>query len=460
MFTDIMRYILDLGPTVMLPIVIMLFSLLLGMKLGEAFKSGIHIGIGFVGIGLVIGLMLDSIGPAAKAMAEQFDINLQVVDIGWPGSSPMTWASQIALVAIPIAIGVNILMLVTRMTRVVNVDIWNIWHMTFTGALVHIATGSYWLAILGVVVHAAFVYKLGDWFAKDTRDFFALEGIAIPHGSSAYLGPIAVLVDTLIERVPGLNKIHFSADDVQKRFGPFGEPVTVGFVMGLLIGLLAGYDVKGVLQLAVKTAAVMLLMPRVIKPIMDGLTPIARQARKKLQAKFGGQEFLIGLDPALLLGHTSVVSASLIFIPLTILVAVVTPGNQVLPFGDLATIGFFVAMAVAVHQGNLFRTLISGTLIMGITLWIATQTIPLHTQLATNAGTLKASGGLVASMDQGGSPITYLLIELLTWQNVTGLLVIGAIYLAGVLLTWRRARNATRATAELAKTTAEKPTAL
>lgn len=443
MFTDIMRYILDLGPTVMLPGVIIVFSLILGMKLGDSFKSAIHIGIGFVGIGLVIGLMLDSIGPAAKAMAEHFEINLQVVDIGWPGSSPMTWASQIALVAIPIAIGVNIVMLLTRMTRVVNVDIWNIWHMTFTGAMLHLATGSYWLGIMGVVLHAAFIYKLGDWFAKDTRDFFNLEGIAIPHGSSAYLGPIAVLVDTLIEKIPGLNKIHFSADDVQKRFGPFGEPVTVGFVMGLIIGYLAGYDVKGVLQLAVKTAAVMLLMPRVIKPIMDGLTPIARHARTRLQARFGGQEFLIGLDPALLLGHTAVVSASLIFIPLTILIAVLVPGNQVLPFGDLATIGFFVAIAVAVHQGNLFRTLISGCIIMSITLWIATQTIGLHTQLAANAGALSA-GGRVASMDQGGSPITYLLIQFCTLKNVAGLSVIGIVYAIGVFLTWRRARQFTQ----------------
>lgn len=453
MFTDIMRYILDLGPTVMLPGVIIVFSLILGMKLGDSFKSAIHIGIGFVGIGLVIGLMLDSIGPAAKAMAEHFEINLQVVDIGWPGSSPMTWASQIALVAIPIAIGVNIVMLLTRMTRVVNVDIWNIWHMTFTGAMLHLATGSYWLGIMGVVLHAAFIYKLGDWFAKDTRDFFNLDGIAIPHGSSAYLGPIAVLVDTLIEKIPGLNKIHFSADDVQKRFGPFGEPVTVGFVMGLIIGYLAGYDVKGVLQLAVKTAAVMLLMPRVIKPIMDGLTPIARHARTRLQARFGGQEFLIGLDPALLLGHTAVVSASLIFIPLTILIAVLVPGNQVLPFGDLATIGFFVAIAVAVHQGNLFRTLISGCIIMSITLWIATQTIDLHTQLAANAGALTA-GGRVASMDQGGSPITYLLIQLRTLKNIAGLSIIGVIYAIGVFLTWRRARQFTqtekRAAASLA----------
>ncbi|MBM7342925.1 galactitol-specific PTS transporter subunit IIC [Pantoea coffeiphila] len=440
MFTEIMRYILDLGPTVMLPFVIIIFSVSLGMKVGDAFKSGLHIGIGFVGIGLVIGLMLDSIGPAAKAMAANFEIGLEVVDVGWPGSSPMTWASQIALIAIPVAIGVNILMLVTRMTRVVNVDIWNIWHMTFTGAMVHIATGSYWLGMLGVVVHAAFAYKLGDWFARDTKNFFDLDGIAVPHGTSAYMGPIAVLVDTLIEKVPGLRRIHFSADDVQKRFGAFGEPVTVGFIMGIIIGLLAHYDVKDVLQLAVKTAAVMLLMPRVIKPIMDGLNPIAKHARKRLQARFGGQEFLIGLDPALLLGQTSVVSASLIFIPLTILIAVVLPGNKVLPFGDLATIGFFVAMAVAVHQGNLFRTLISGTVIMSITLWIATQTIGLHTQLAANAGALKA-GGQVASMDQGGSPITYLLIQLLTWQNVTALVVIGLIYFAGVLLTWRRARS-------------------
>jgi PTS system galactitol-specific IIC component len=149
------------------------------------------------------------------------------------------------------------------------------------------------------------------------------------------------------------------------------------------------------------------------------------------------RNFLIGLDPALLLGHTSV-SASLIFIPLTILIAVVVPGNQVLPFGDLATIGFFVAMAVAVHQGTC-SALISGVIIMGITLWIATQTIGLHTQLAANAGALKA-GGMVASMDQGGSPITWLLIQLFTWQNVVGFAVIGIIYLTGVLLTWRRAQ--------------------
>lgn len=437
---EIIRYVLDLGPTVMLPIVIMLFSMAFGMKLGDAFKAGLHIGIGFVGIGLVIGLMLDSIGPAAQAMTQNFGIELNVVDLGWPGTSPITWASEMALIAIPIAIAVNILMLVAKMTRVVNVDIWNIWHMTFTGAMVHMATDNYMLGILGVVIHAAFSYKLGDWFAKDAKQYFGLDGIAVPHGTSAYCGPIAVLVDSIIDKIPGLRNIHFSTDGIQKKFGAFGEPVVVGFIMGLAIALLAGYDAKNVLQLAVKTAAVMLLMPRVIKPIMDGLNPIAKHARKRLQSKFGGEDYLIGLDPALLLGQTNVVSASLLFIPLTIFIAVLLPGNAILPFGDLATIGFFVAMGVAVHNGNLFRTIISGSVVMAGTLWIATQTIPFLTKLGQTTGHVTGTN-LIGSMDQGGAPITYILIEMFRLENLGGLVIIGGVYSVAVAMTWLRAKK-------------------
>ncbi|MCX8618359.1 hypothetical protein J3U42_08140 [Gilliamella sp. B2923] len=212
--------------------------------------------------------------------------------------------------------------------------------------------------------------------------------------------------------------------------------------MGILLGVLAGYGVKQTLQLAIQTAAVMLLMPRVIKPIMDGLTPISKQARKHLQSKFGGQDFLIGLDPALLLGHSTVVSASLIFIPLSIFIAIVLPGNEVLPFGDLATIGFFIAMGVAIHQGNLFRIIISGSIIIAITLWIATQMVPLTTQLAVNAGTITAGNGIsVGAMDQGGSPITYILVQLVNLKQPIGFACIGLFYLFCLFLTWQRAQK-------------------
>lgn len=437
----LLEYLLDLGPSVMLPIVITILALLLRQKPGRAIRAGIMIGIGFVGIGLVIGLLLDNLGPAAQAMAERFEVNLTVVDVGWPGASPMAWASQVGTLAIPVAVIVNVIMLLMGLTRVVNVDIWNIWHMTFTGALVHLATDSLALGLLGVAIHAALVYKFGDWFAPITENYYELKGVAIPHGTGTYLAPIAVPIEWLLDRIPGIRNINFNSEKLEERFGVVGEPMFIGLVLGIVLGALAGYDVKGILQLGIQMAAVMVLMPMVVKCIMEGLIPISEAARSMLQKRFKGEKFYIGLDPALLLGDTQVVAASLVFVPLTIVIALLVPGNKVLPFGDLATIGFFISMAVGIHRGNLFRTLISGFVIMFLTIWIATQTIGLHTELAKQADKLPEGVAQVASLDQGGAPITYILTQALNPTNITGLIVIGLLYVGCILFTYWQYRK-------------------
>ncbi|HBG56269.1 MAG TPA: PTS galactitol transporter subunit IIC, partial [Ruminococcaceae bacterium] len=128
--------------------------------------------------------------------------------------------------------------------------------------------------------------------------------------------------------------------------------------------------------------------------------------------------------------------------PLTILIAMIVPGNRILPFGDLATIGFFIALAVGIHKGNLFRTLISGSIIMYITIWIANQTIPLTTALAKAANSnLLARSPEISALDQGGCPITYILTQLLHTTNVTGLIVIGLLYAFCIVFTYVQYRK-------------------
>lgn len=442
--TSVIQYIVDLGPSVMLPLIILIISLSLKQSVGKSVHAALTIGVGFVGITLVIGLLTDSLGPAAQAMADNFNLGLSVVDLGWPGTSPMAWASPLGLVAIPVAIGVNIIMLLIRGTKVVNVDIWNIWHMAFTGAIVQIATGSFWWGIVGVAAHAAMAYKLGDMFGKVTDEFFGLEGVAIPHGTSAYLGVFAAPIDDLIEKIPGLNKVNITTEKLEEKLGVAGEPLVIGSVLGFIIGLLARYPLGEALQLSIKMGAVMLLMPLVVKMIMQGLFPIADAAKKVLQKRFKDPNYRIGLDPALLLGQPQVISASLLFIPLTILIAAIIPGNRILPFGDLATIGFFFAIAVGIHKGNIFRTLISGSFIMGITIWIANQMVDLQTQLATNTNLLGDSGsGKVGSLDQGGAPITYILANGLSTEFSIGLIVITALYIFCFGYTYLKYRRGT-----------------
>ena len=125
---------------------------------------------------------------------------------------------------------------------------------------------------------------------------------------------------------------------------------------------------------------------------------------------------------------------------MTIIIAALVPGNQILPFGDLPTIGFFIAMAVGVHGGNLFRTLITGAVVMFMTIWTSNQMIALHTTLAENAGQLTDAAARVASLDQGGSPITYILTQALTVTNVAGLAAVGGFYVLCVVFTvvWSR----------------------
>jgi len=85
----------------MLPIIIAILSICVGVKPGKAIRSGLMLGVGFVGMGLIVDMMNNNMGPAAQAMAERMGVSLSIVEVGWPGMSGYTWTSIIATIAIP-----------------------------------------------------------------------------------------------------------------------------------------------------------------------------------------------------------------------------------------------------------------------------------------------------------------------------------------------------------------------
>ncbi len=125
---------------------------------------------------------------------------------------------------------------------------------------------------------------------------------------------------------------------------------------------------------------------RIIAIFMEGLTPLSEAAHEFMQKRFPGREFYIGLDSAILIGHPITIAAGIVLIPITLILAVILPGNQVLPAADLAATAFFVAMVPPMTKGNLFRSIVFGTVIMAMVLYIATAFAPLLTQTAVNIG--------------------------------------------------------------------------
>jgi hypothetical protein len=70
-FVHFLRGFLDLGATVILPAAIFILGLFFGQKPGKAFRSGLTIGVAFVGIFLVVDLLTQNLGPAAQSMVDR-----------------------------------------------------------------------------------------------------------------------------------------------------------------------------------------------------------------------------------------------------------------------------------------------------------------------------------------------------------------------------------------------------
>lgn len=416
-FVDFIQGFLDLGATVILPVVIFLLGLFFGQKPGKAFRSGLTIGVAFVGIFLVIDLLVDNLGPAAQGMVENLGVSLNVIDVGWPATSSIAWASVVAAFVIPLGLVVNVAMLLTKTTKTMNVDIWNFWHYTFMAAMVYAISGSIIQGLIAAVIFQIVALKVADWTAPMMSEFYDLPGVSIATGSTISYSPGIFLVK-LIQKIPGIKDWNADPDTIQKRFGIFGESIFIGLFLGALIGALAGYGVGDIIEIGMAMAAVMVLMPRMVKILMEGLMPVSESAREWLNKRFGDREIYIGLDAAVALGHPAVISTALILVPITVVLAVILPGNTVLPFGDLATIPFIVAFIVGAARGNIVHSVIVGTIMIAISLYIATDVAPVFTQMAENANFDMPEGSAsISSIDQGGNIVNWIIFKIFSLFN-------------------------------------------
>jgi PTS system galactitol-specific IIC component len=132
-------------------------------------------------------------------------------------------------------------------------------------------------------------------------------------------------------------------------------------------------------------AAVLVVLPKMVAILMEGLIPISEGAREFLQKRLPGRDVLIGLDAAVVIGHPANMAVALLCVPIALLLAVVLPGNRMLPFGDLAALPFYVLWGVAACRGNIVRGLINAVVILCGILWIGTSLAPLTTDLARAA---------------------------------------------------------------------------
>lgn len=411
----IIKALLDMGAVVVLPIIIFLIGLFFRLRVKDAFKSGLTIGIGFVGVNLVIGMLVGNLGTATQKMSERFNLNLTTMDVGWPVESAISFATPLVIWVFILALVINIVMLAMNWTNVMNVDLWNYWHFIFTGALVYYTTHSMVLALIATAISIVIIIKLADWAAPIISKYFGMEGVTFAHMESINWLPVGYGINKLIDMIPGINKIDIRMNSGENKntnslMSIFGDPAIMGLILGAIIGVLAGYGWKEVLMLSMNLAAVMFLMPRMVKILMEGLVPISDGAQEFMNARFPGRKVYIGLDGAIAIGDPGIMSVGVIMVPISLLLAVILPGNTMLPFADLGIVPILLTWAIIPAKGNLFRALVSSIIVMSLILLIGSAMAPLLTTIAKEVGFAIPEGvGSVSSLDGGSHVLSYIL---------------------------------------------------
>ena len=171
--------------------------------------------------------------------------------------------------------------------------------------------------------------------------------------------------------------------------GFLGEPIFLGLILGFVIGVLGHLnDIAtlaawgNILTIAISTAAVMAIFPRVANIFASAFMPITEAARKRTtKGVKQGDEFFIGINDATGYGEPATLISGIILIPIMLLLCAILPGNKTLLLVDLIAIAFIIQPFVAATNGNIFKTVLLSAIWFSIGLYICTWTAPLFTQV-------------------------------------------------------------------------------
>ncbi|HHW44810.1 MAG TPA: PTS sugar transporter subunit IIC [Desulfotomaculum sp.] len=433
-----LKMVIDLfGPTIFVPIVVFLLSIFMKVEVNKAFRGALFMGIGLAAFNIILGGLMSSLGPIVTEMVKGTGINLPVIDIGWPAASIICYANYIGLFFIPFGLCFDLLLFMTKWNDTFHpTDIWNYYFFVFWAAIVQLVTGSFWMGILAGMILNLYLLLLADWIAPAMECYYGYQGVVSTCYCSVNGMPFAILMKWVLKKLH-LDGIKLDPEQLRAKFGFWGEPVTMGLVIGIVVALIAKWNNLGsleswatILKTAIVTGAVMAIYPSVSGLFVKGLIPITQTLNARMRSgEMSRKNMYIAIDPAVFFGEESTIATGLVLIPIMLAFAVLTPGNIVLPLADLPALPFMVIGIVTVMEGNVFSSVITGALWLGLGFLLNSEVAPIFTEAAKNVNAIPASAGsaMVSSLLVGHNPFGWLIYKAFAAPASMRVFTVGAV---------------------------------
>lgn len=404
LINKILDPIMNAGALFMIFFVFTIIGLIVRLKPISAIRNGLMIAVGFQGVYIVVDYFLAKIGPVAGALTERFGGVFSYTDIGWAAFASFAWSSPWAYVLVVILILINIVMVLTKMTDTLNLNIWDFWEPIFAALIVLTITENIPLTLIVGAGLGWFNLMLADFGAqKGYLADLGFTGLSFYQGSTQLWMVFGHWLSKVFDKI-GWKEVKYTPEKIQEKFGVFGEPVVLGGILALVMAIAAGFFWIDVVMLMISLATALVLLPMMTGIVMQALVPVTEAAVGFLKKSAGGRELYIGVDPALALGNPTTIAVGIIMMPVMLLLAFIIPGNVMVPLADLSIMMFIWIFLIPPMKFDLLRSFVA-TVIAGIIMTVAGIRIaPYFNMVAVAQGADIPAGTAVSSSIGSGYP--------------------------------------------------------
>ena len=437
------------GAAIVVPIMIFIVSLFLKVAPKRAFFSALRAGVGLTGFGWVISAFTPQVTKYVQQMVESAGLNLPIVDIGWQTGSLTAFSSSIGLSFFVFGLLIELVLFLVGITRVfVPSNLWNNFGYMIWGTMAYAATGNFVLSFAFMVFVLLYSLIMSEVVADRWSDYYGVKNATINSIHNIETLIPALVLDPLWNLL-GINKVKLNPESLKTKLGIFGEPMTLGFILGLIIGVLGSLKELGtmeawggILGFAMSLAAVMTIFPLITGVFASAFGPLAEavERNKKKESEEEAEvaakkRWFIAVDDGVGFGEPATIIAGLILVPIMVAVSLLLPGNRALPVVDLIAIPFMIEAMIAVSKGNILKAILNGIVWFSLGLYAASYLGPIYTDAVVKYGAVLPAGvALIMSFNLLAHPLTALVFAAWISGNPLYIGITVAIYLAFLFL--------------------------
>lgn len=446
LLNNLFNNFIDLGGAAMMFIILTLLAIAFRVKISKAFEGGLRMAIALTGMSCVISLLTEAFGPALNTFVESTGIELSITDLGWAPLAVITWGSVYTLYFAAICIISNILYLIFNVTNTLNVDLFNIWNVSIIGLLLNYYAHNLIITSIFVLLMYTAMLLNSDAMKPSLNKILHYDENNITTTAHAcfLMAPFAMLINKIIDLcIPFIDKYDFNAEKLNKKIGFFGSKFAIGCYLGVLIGILGHQNATNIFTLAFTGGVSLELFSIIGSWFGPAIEPLSSGIQQLMNKKFKGRKLYVGIDWSICASSSELWAVVNILAPILLFIAMVLPGNKVMPLGGiLMTVS--VPAILIVTQGRVLRMTIIGTIFVPIYLWSATFISNFITNASAAMNNIPAGlkeGQLFTSIDSNpiGKIIALLLGEGVNETNILKILIaIVAILVYALLFIWYR----------------------